>query len=165
MKKFSLARVNRKSPYQVKATEKGFEFATNHGLHYEIRFFEENPIGGCETWQFSFAKAENTAAPEDPYVRFTLFAIIDEFFLANENVMLYVCDTSDRREAARNRLFIRWFKQSAEPHRFTICTANATVEGQGFYAAIIVENRNSKLEAITKDFDATAAALSQKPSE
>lgn len=163
MKKFSLTRVNRKSPYQVRATEKGFEFETKNGLHYEIRFFEENPIGGCETWQFSFAKAEDATAPEDPYVRFTLFAIIDEFFLANENVMLYVCDTSDRREAARNRLFIRWFKQSAEPHRFTIRTANAIVEGQGFYAAIIVEKRNSKIKAITEDFDATVNILTNKP--
>jgi hypothetical protein len=37
--------------------------------------------------------------------------------------MLYICDTSDSREAARNRLFIRWFKQSAEPNRFTIRSA------------------------------------------
>lgn len=53
-------------------------------------------------------------------VRFTLFAIIDEFFHENEDVLLYVCDTSNNREAARNRLFIRWFKQSARPDRFTI---------------------------------------------
>ena len=90
MKNFSLERVNRKSPYEVKPTNKGYMFETAHGLHYEIRFFEERPIGGCETYQFSFSKAEDTPSPQDPYVRFTLFAIIDEFFVSNEDVMLYV---------------------------------------------------------------------------
>lgn len=165
MKPINLDRINSIVPYKVETDGKQFSFVTRHGLHYEIRFFEEQPIGGCETWQFSFAKAEDTPAAEDPYVRFTLFAVIDEFFTENDNVMLYICDTSDSREAARNRLFIRWFKQSAEPGRFTIRTANATIEGQGFYAAIIVENRNPLLTDITADFDQTAVALTNKPSE
>ena len=165
MKQFNLDRINSKAPYTVSALDKQFVFVTNYGLHYEVRFFEENPIGGCETWQFSFAKAEDILAPEDPYVRFTLFAIIDEFFIENENVLLYICDTSDSREAARNRLFIRWFKQSAQPDRFTIRSASTVIEGQGFYAAIIVENRNPKLTDITADFDQTAVSLTNKPSE
>ncbi len=165
MKKFDLNRINAKAPYKVSIDGKQFVFETRYGLHYEIRFFEEQPIGGCETWQFSFAKAEDTAAPEDPYVRFTLFAVIDEFFTENEDVMLYICDTSDYREAARNRLFIRWFKQSAEPDRFTIRSASATIEGQGFFAAIMVENRNPRWTDITADFDQTAVSLTNKPSE
>lgn len=107
MKIFHLDRINAKAPYKVSFDDKQLVFETQYGIHYEIRFFEEQPIGGCETWQFSFAKAEDTRTPEDPYVRFTLFAVIDEFFIENENVMLYICDTSDSREAARNRLFIR----------------------------------------------------------
>ena len=43
-------------------------------------------------------------------------------------------------------------------------TANAIVEGQGFYAAIIVENSNPKLDAIVKDFNQTAESLTgEKP--
>lgn len=72
---------------------------------------------------------------------------------------------SDNREAARNRLFIRWFKQSAQPDRFTIRSASTTIEGQGFYAAIIVENRNPLLTDITADFDKTAVTLTNKPGE
>ena len=165
MKEFNLDRINKKAPYKVSADGKQYVFDTMHGLHYEVRFFEEQPIGGCETWQFSFAKGNSEAAPEDPYVRFTLFAIIDEFFTENDNVMLYICDTSDSREAARSRLFIRWFKQSAEPDRFTIRSASTIIEGQGFYAAIIVENRNPLLTDITADFDKTAVSLTNKPSE
>lgn len=109
MKQFRLEHINAVAPYKVSLEGKQLVFQTRYGLHYEIRFFEEQPIGGCETWQFSFARAEDFSTPEDPYVRFTLFAV----FIQNENVMLYICDTSDEREAARNRLFIRWFKQSA----------------------------------------------------
>lgn len=165
MKQLNIDRINAKAPYKVSMDGRQLMFESQHGLHYEIRFFEEQPIGGCETWQFSFAKAEDTPAPEDPYVRFTLFAVIDEFFAENDNVMLYICDTSDKREAARNRLFIRWFRQSAQPDRFTIRSASATIEGQGFYAAIIVENRNPLLTDITADFDQTAVSLTNKPSE
>ena len=165
MRQFNLDRINSKAPYKVSALGKQYVFVTNYGLHYEVRFFEEMPIGGCETWQFSFAKAEDTLTPEDPYVRFTLFAIIDEFFIENEDVLLYICDTSDSREAARNRLFILWFKQSAQPNRFTIRSASTIIEGQGFYAAIIVENRNPMLTDITADFDQTAVSLTNKPSE
>ena len=38
-------------------------------------------------------------------------------------------------------------------------TANAIVEGEGFYAAIIVENSNPLLEAIVSDFKQTAESL------
>ena len=64
-----------------------------------------------------------------------------------------MCDTSDSREAARNRLFLRWFEEYAEPGRFTIKTASAVVEGQGIYAAIIVENRNPLAKAVIDDFE------------
>ena len=37
--------------------------------------------------------------------------------------------------------------------------------GQGFFAAIIVENRNPLLTDITADFDQTAVSLTNKPSE
>ncbi len=44
-------------------------------------------------------------------------------------------------------------------------SASTTIEGQGFYAAIIVENRNPLLTNITADFDQTAVMLTNKPSE
>jgi len=93
-----------------------------------------------------------------------LIAIIEQFFIENTNVLLYICDTSDGREEKRNRLFVRWFEEFATPERFTMETANATVEGQGFYAAIIVENSNPLLEAIVSDFKQTAESLTgEKP--
>ena len=55
MKPFRLERINNVAPYHVIQDGKQLVSETKYGLHYEIRFFEEQPIGGCETWQFSFA--------------------------------------------------------------------------------------------------------------
>jgi len=63
MKPFALERINKIAPYEVSIEGKQFVFNTLYGLHYEVRFFEEQPIGGCETWQFSFAKANSDRRP------------------------------------------------------------------------------------------------------
>ena len=163
MIKLSLEHINAKSPYEVKEVRGGYEFHTEGGILYRIRFLEENPIGGCDTYQFAISKIDNVRSPHDPNISAITFIIIDEFFSEYENVLLYYCDSTDHREAGRNRLFIRWFEKAANPNRFTIRTTHATVEGQELYLAIIVENRNSRLKAITDEFDATAAALTDKP--
>ena len=49
-----------------------------------------------------------------------------------------------------NRLFLAWFKRHADPERFTIRTAYAVVEGKGFCAAIIVENRLPCISLVMK---------------
>jgi len=158
--KLSLDIVNSHSPYEVRYSPNGgFVFGTSLGIHYLISFEEETPVGGCDTFQFVIQKLDNQHSPRDPKVEQTILAILEEFFAEYLNVLLYMCDDSDGREANRNRLFLAWFKKHAAPDRFTIRTANATVEGKGFYAAIIVENRNPLLDAIVEDFETTAQAL------
>jgi hypothetical protein len=165
MIRLSLERINAKSPYEVKEAGGGYEFRTESGILYRIRFLAENPIGGCDTYQFAISKIDNIRSPHDPNISAITFIIIDEFFTEYENVLLYYCDSADHREAGRNRLFIRWFEKAANPNRFTIRTTHANVEGQELYVAIIVENRNSRLHEITEEFDSTAAALAEKPNE
>ena len=161
--KISQDNINARSPYKVEAITHGFAFVTDAGIHYEITFKEDQPIGECDTYQFIIDKVEYERSPHDANVERTILTILDEFFIENLNVLLYLCDTSDDRQAGRNRLFLTWFERNAEPNRFTIRTADAEVEGMRIYAAIIVENRNPKLQAITEDFDATAEALTNKP--
>lgn len=162
MIRLSLERINAKSPYEIKEVHGGYEFCTANGVLYRLRFLEENPIGGCETYQFAISKVDDTHSAYDSNISAVTFIILDEFFTENESVLLYYCDSSDHREAGRNRLFIRWFEKAANPNRFTICTTNTVVEGQGIYVAIIVENRNPHLDDITKEFNETASAL-KKP--
>jgi hypothetical protein len=55
MIKLSLERINAKSPYEVKEAGGGYEFRTEGGILYRFRFLAENPIGGCDTYQFAIA--------------------------------------------------------------------------------------------------------------
>ena len=158
----SLDTINEYSHYYVMLSPKGgYIFETEGGIHYTISFEEDSPIGGCDTYQFIIEKMEKVRSGYDSKVEQTILAIINEFFIEHLNVLLYLCDDSDGREANRNRLFLFWFKKNADPARFTIRTADATIEGKGFYAAIIVENRNPMLDTIIEDFETTAKALTE----
>ncbi len=158
----SLEKINAQSPYKVTYSPNGdFVFATSLNIHYLISFETEQSMGGCETYQFVIQKLDNQHSPYDAKVEQAILAILYEFFEERLNVLLYMCDDSDGREANRNRLFLTWFRKHAVPGRFTIRTANATVEGRGFYAAIIVENRNPLLENIILDFEMTAKVLTE----
>ena len=65
------------------------------------------------SYQFCIHNDNHIHGSYDNKISTTIIAIIEEFFLQNLNVLLYICDTSDNREEVRNRLFIRWFKESA----------------------------------------------------
>ena len=160
MMQLSIEQINSRAGYNVRLSPYGeFRFETELGIGYSISFEEETPMGGCNTYQFVIKKMEDCKSPHDAKVEQTILAILEEFFAEHLDVLLYMCDDSDGREANRNRLFLAWFKRHADPERFTIRTASATIEGRGFYTAIIVENRNPLLEAIIADFEMTAEAL------
>lgn len=156
----SLDSINRQDVYYVMLSPQGgYIFETEKGIHYTISFEEESSFGGCGTYQFIIEKRERIRSAHDPKVEKTILAILNQFFVEHLDVLLYMCDDSDGREANRNRLFLTWFRNNADLNRFTIRTASAVVEGKGFYAAIIVENRNPLLETIIADFEMTAQAL------
>lgn len=165
MIRFSLVHLQAESPYALTLVGDSFMFLTDFGIHYSVSFSKEDIVlGGCVTYQFVIRKIDEVRSQHDPKVEKTIFAILDEFFRSNLEIMLYMCDTSDGREGSRNRLFLAWFERYAEKGRFTIRTASTNIEGQGFFIGIVVENRNPKLKEITEDFDMKAEMLtSNKP--
>ena len=133
MIELSLEKINIQSPYEVSYAPNGdFVFSTNLGIHYLISFESETPMGGCDTFQFVIQKLDQQRSPHDAKVEQAILAILNVFFEEHLDVLLYMCDDSDGREANRNRLFLAWFKKHAAPERFTIRTASAIVEGKGF---------------------------------
>lgn len=161
---FSLTYIQEHAPYPITLTDAGFIFHTDFGLIYRVSLDKEDIVlGGCDTYQLILQNVGNGHAPKDPKVETTVLAIIEEFFRSNQEILLYLCDTSDHREMARSRLFMLWFKRNADATRFTILSANTIVEDQFIYAAIIVENNNPHLSDITADFQEMANALTNKP--
>lgn len=160
MTHLSLDHINDRAPYYVMLSPKdSYIFETERGIHYSISFEEDTPLGGCSVYQFVIEKIDKVRSSYGTKVEPTILAILEEFFAEHLDILLYMCDDSDGREANRNRLFLTWFRKHAAPERFTIRAASAIVEGKGFYAAIIVENRNPLLENIIADFEMTAQVL------
>jgi len=71
MIKLSLEHINAKSPYEAKEAGGGYEFCTEGGILYRIRFLEESPIGGCDTYQFAISKIDNVRSLHDPNISAT----------------------------------------------------------------------------------------------
>ena len=160
MNTLSLDTLNKLSPYRVvKSSDNDYWFVTVNGIYYNISFNEEFEIGGCMAFQFGIFNHEHKHAPFDPNIKRTIIAIINEFFAKNLNVLLYTCDSSDKREKARNRLFIKWFKEENGEEKFIIKTAETIIDGQGMYLAIIVENTNPRLKEIVEEFEVTSTML------
>ena len=161
MRQLSISDINERSPYKVEPLRGGYTFFTEAGVQYIVHFTEEFSLGGCDTYQFMFSKLTKEHVAFDSQIKQTLIVIIEEFFDKNRDVLLYICDTSDSREASRNRLFASWFKQFAEEGEFEFRSANSIIEGEGFYAAIIVEKDNPKLQTIIEDFEESAKELTK----
>lgn len=120
MNPLSLQHINDKAPYRVNQSTEGVHlFSTSKRVNYSIAFMEDNPLGDCDTYQFGIRRINNVSFPYAPKVESTILAFINEFFACNLNILLYICDTSDHREEARNRLFLTWFEhtlnQNASP--------------------------------------------------
>lgn len=164
MNSLNIERINSVAPYKVwrTARENEFNFITENGVLYGVGFTEEMEIAGVQTYQFSFARLNTDHSGFDEKIKTTLISIIEEFFFSNNEIMIYICDTSDKREEFRSKLFVRWFKEYDNYERFVIRTASAEIEGQGFYTALIVEKQNSRLRDILEDFDSTAEVLCNK---
>ena len=164
MRQLSLDRINSVSPYKVWATaqDNEYNFITRSGVLYGVSFMEEMKIADVQSYQFSFARLNAIHSQFDDAIHQTLMAIICEFFNANNDILIYICDTSDGKETSRSRLFIKRFDEYEEKSRFIIKTASTYIENQGFYTAMIVERTNKHLAAIIDDFDNTANLLCDK---
>lgn len=158
----STENINRTSPCKVeKLNDYAFVFHTRANVVYYVSFKEDMEIAGLDSYQFIIErKSEKQGYDTD--VKDSIIAIINEFFTQNNDILLYICDTSDGREATRNRLFIRWFKETDCKNMFEIKTAEAIVEGEGMFFAIIFKKSNPRYTDITKEFDEASAYLTSK---
>jgi Family of unknown function (DUF6169) len=94
-----------------------FSFVTKNGIHYEVVFykspalFHEYPlIGGC-----IYEMSINTSSDNPPFDnsnRLTIIDIVRQFFL-NQNVLLFVCDSTDGKHHTRQEKFERWIDSAS----------------------------------------------------
>ena len=154
MNTLNLSRINESSPYEVWQTSKGdYNFQTDFDVLYRISFRIEQTIWDDGAYEFSIINQNQRSSPNDKKVRDTIFIIIEEFFASNPNILLYQCETGDNRQAMRDILFLRWFKENENSEKYFIKVSTIIAEKVTNYAAMIVEKTNPQLDTIIKDFD------------
>ena len=110
MKSLSLDIINSTAPYEVVAvSEECFQFMTEHEVHCSVEFVLDDSLLSHETYHLIIVNVNHKKSPNDLKVRDTIISIIDEFFEQNNSTLLYICETGDKKQALRNRLFERWF--------------------------------------------------------
>ncbi len=105
------------APYELirtEGTDVSYTFVTENNIQYVIRYVYLNEyyfdssfeIGDTQILEFQFAPIEKgDKAINDIRVVETLATSMRNVLNSNRNVILYICDKRDGRQAARSKLF------------------------------------------------------------
>jgi len=163
MNPLDISAINTKAPYSVWNVADYYYFRTSHGTIYKIGFMTDDTIWESGAFQFIIVNENNTSSPNDTRLRETIFCIIEDFFRANPEILLYLCETGDGKQASRNRLFARWFKGYDKRHLYYFDTVEMKADGIENFAAIIVQKTNRNLKEIVATFNHVVDTLKDKP--
>lgn len=148
----SLSAVNAKSPYKIGSDQSGsFSFVTDKQQLYHVAFIEDKLFYEHGIYQYCLETEMHTGA--DSHVYEVVVALIEEFFKSSAKGLLYVCDSEDRRQAARNRLFNRWFNSYAEKDKYLLLQREVQYEDMLQYVSLIVRKDHPEVQSITDAFD------------
>ena len=164
MNPLDLAYINRLAPYKV-WTENGRDYLVENGSHrlFRVGFIDDYSIWSTGTYQFFIINESHQPSPNDEKLKATVFRIIEAFFAANPDILLYICETGDGRQAFRSRLFVRWFSTYSRRDDYVMQTAEVQEGKTRNFAALIVQKSNPRLNKILAEFNETISILTDKP--
>lgn len=159
--------INRTSPYKVKVVENSRAvFTTDYGVLYIISFDEDDTSMSRTTYQFVILNANNKQSPRDKKLRDTIIAIVEDFFESNNEVMLYICETGDGKQAMRNRLFNYWFSSFINKGQYTLLQSSVKDdEGIENFFAVICRNDYPEAKQVVSEFYDTVILFNNKPKD
>ena len=166
MNRLNTNHINDRAPYDVAYDEEGtIVFSTDYGVDYSVTFDDDaNPY--YTAYWFNLSNMNNATSPGDKKIAQTVICIIEEFFIKNPDILLYMCSTDEGQQAQRARLFLRWFNGAEQQKQYVIRTTE--VKGIGpdnkprkEYVAFIVQRSNPNLDEITQLFDADIALFNE----
>lgn len=164
MKDLRLDDLNIKASYSVwKSGNGSYSFKTEYGVLCKVVFSDCQVLWQEGAYELSVINENRKPSPNDKRVKETIFAIIEEFFFCNPDILLYQCETGDNKQGARDRLFLKWFNEYEFSKDYYIKVSQVVAEGISNYAAMIVQRSNPNLQSIIDDFDDFVGFLSDKP--
>lgn len=131
-----------------------FVFVTKIGIAYEIKFKPSDYINLFDAevskyiFEFIIKVAINETGknpPLDVNVSETIAAIFQEFILKhNNNIAIYICDSSDGRQELRQKKFNEWYDKYNDA---TFAKMNEVLfdsKGNRFLITMILQNKNPR---------------------
>lgn len=166
MEQLSVQKINETSPYEVQmvVAPNTYRFVTDYGVEIAISFDLDDILESGESYMFNITNVNKQRSPRDIKVRDTVISIIDNFFEVNSVALLYICETGDRKQAMRNRLFDSWFAYANSQEQYVIMVANIhDMEGLDNYAAMILRKDNPHFLEYVSEFNSTVNMFKVKP--
>lgn len=152
MIKLSLDEINLRAPYEVAfARQSGtFRFTTRQGRQYTVGFVEETMLPYSGIYQF-FIRAENHTQNDDDIFA-TVVSILEVYFDAGALALTYICDIRDNRQAARSRLFNRWFARYRFNHIYSFLNKRIIVEDTEYFIAALIRKDEPLHDSVVSEF-------------
>ena len=149
----SVNAINQRSPYKVENTgENSFMFETKNGIVYSVGFLRDVSFYGEGVYQFYLMNMSGKTISADKNISETVRVIIEEFFTQKEVVMLYICDTSDGRQASRERLFRIWFNTYIQNDSYSLLTESVLIENIRYYSSVLLRKDHPKMITVMNSF-------------
>ena len=146
-------KINLRAPYRVKQVDDSvFVFVTKHGISYTVGFIPDTSFMEKGVYQFFLTKTSGKKGRKDDEISETVRVIIEEFFAQEESVMLYICDTTDGRQASRDRLFRIWFYSYMGSASYTMCTDTKTIDNIRYFSSIILRSNHPMHNQVLNKF-------------
>lgn len=145
-------------------------FETDYKVLYDVKFkpsfylFEESSPFSRFAYELVIAVVEqpNDKVPSDPLIAFTIAAIVKNFFQFKERIILYICETSDRRHKARYRKFSAWFDEFNDKTLLKIESMIPDKDGITYFNALIIRRDNPEKERIIEAFKKLSGDYSEE---
>lgn len=153
MKAIDLSAVNLRAPYTIWCEDGEYYFKSDYDIYFNISFEEEYLLESDKAYWFNLANRSNKKSPGDKKIAQTIICLIEGFFDANPDILLYMCDTANDQQAERDRLFLRWFKGYKQKEKYITRSEIVQDEGVDNYVSIIIQRSNPHAEKILATFE------------
>lgn len=102
--------------YEVKELEEGYTFKTINNEVYYVYFLPTGELftdSGFDVYSFNIERVEKSKYlnRQSDDLSGTIAYILDLFFKKQKNAIITQCETDDGNQAARARLFERWYNR------------------------------------------------------
>lgn len=151
--RLSVDNINNESPYWViQLDDMQFRFRTSAGIVYHVVFYPDSYFMPGSAYHF-YISSTDIHAPKDPSVFTVISLVIEEFFRVDSSIMLYICDSSDKRELTRANLYKRWFENYSKKDCLILRTAEIQLKEHNIYSGLVIRKDNPMSAIIIKAFD------------